>query len=564
MPFGSETDTCCNLPSCHRLPSLSRLHLQQHSLPPEEEPRSQQRWTISSRSARPPHRCCPRHDQGPLANITIGQEIPEHRHQTLWSLYSATKRDDNTPCTVLAFDLTQPHNASRANLLPLAKNAARKLRTTRHPDVVKLIDSVETNQSVYIAVEKVTPLYKVLAQSEDKRATPQRQDWIVWGLSSIVSAVKFLNVEAASTHGNLRPESIFISASGEWKLGGFEILTPHAEAPHGLLFSQGSLIPDGNRYAPPEVKRNGWNILASMDSTLFDSYSLALVTIEAFNGPLPPQTGTAAPPRGHVPPALYGVLQRMLVSNAKTRTTVAKIWEAGEAEGGFFKENTLVKVSRGLDGFLLATENEKASIIQLLQDKPDSFTPDFLMYKVSQPSPLLSLPSHPPAPSPRQAFNPPSCSRSSCVSVNPCPRTNGTPPWYHLSSKPLPPPIAPPHGPTREPLALRRPHGQPRRHRQALAQPHHGFQRFRPRHPRGDAQSHPPARTQAVGSYPQQRPAARARADPGRSRSGHPYQHDDSAGRLVPHLSLSTRKKVLIPAFSRVSRISLCTHAWRG
>ncbi|GAC95276.1 protein kinase [Pseudozyma hubeiensis SY62] len=319
---------------------------------------------------------------GPLPNFTIGQEIGEYRQQTLWSLYSAVKRDDNAACTVLAFDLSHPHNASRANLLPLAKNAARKLRITRHPDVLKLLDSAETNTSVYIAVEKATPLYKVLAQSEDKRATPQRQDWIVWGLSSIVNAVKFLNVDAASTHGNLRPESIFISASGEWKLGGFDVLTPNAEAPHGLLFTQGSLIPDGNRYAPPELKQNGWNVLANMDSTLFDSYALALVAIEAFNGPLPPQNGTAAPPRGHVPQQLYAALQRMLVPNAKTRNTVVRIWEAGEAEGGFFKENTLVKVARGLDGFLLATENEKASIIKLLQEKPDSFTPDFLMYKV--------------------------------------------------------------------------------------------------------------------------------------------------------------------------------------
>ncbi len=319
---------------------------------------------------------------GPLANFTIGQELVEYRSRSLWSLHSATKRDDNSACTVLAFDLSHPHNATRANLLPFAKNAARKLRTTRHPNVLKLLDSAETNSSVYIAVEKATPLYKVLAQSEDKRATPQRQDWIVWGLSSIVSALKFLNADAASTHGNLRPESIFITAAGEWKLAGFEALTPHAEVPHGLLFTQGSLLPDANRYAPPEVRQNGWNILSSMDSTLLDSYALALVAIEAFNGPLPPQTGTAAPPRGHVPQHLYSALQRMLVPNAKTRSTVAKVWEAGEGEGGFFKENTLVKVARGLDGFLLATENEKADIIKLLQQKPDSFTPDFLMYKV--------------------------------------------------------------------------------------------------------------------------------------------------------------------------------------
>ncbi|EST07069.1 Protein kinase domain protein [Kalmanozyma brasiliensis GHG001] len=489
---------------------------------------------------------------GPIANITIGQELPEYRQQTLWSLYSATKRDDSTPCTVLAFDLSHPHNASRANLLPLAKNAARKLRTTRHPNVVKLIDSVETNQSVYIAVEKVTPLYKVLAQSEDKRATPQRQDWIVWGLSSIVSALKFLNVDAASTHGNLRPESIFISASGEWKLGGFEILTPHAEAPHGLLFSQGSLIPDGNRYAPPEVKRNGWNVLASMDSTLFDSYALALVTMEAFNGPLPPQTGTSAPPRGHVPQELYAVLQRMLVPNAKTRTTVAKVWEAGEAEGGFFKENTLVKVSRGLDGFLLSTENEKASIIQLLQDKPDSFTPDFLMYKVL-PALTAALAAVPPPGTIPSASVQPSVLLPLVLRLGkPLPQDE----WTSTVVPPLLKAFASPDRSTRMALLENLSLYAERMDNRLVSD------KLWPNLITGFNDSVPvireatlkailplaPKLSDRILNNDLLRVLARTQVDP---EAGIRTNTTILLGRLVPHLSLSTRKKVLIPAFSR-------------
>lgn len=44
-------------------------------------------------------------------------------------------------------------------------------------------------------------------------------------------ALSFINDPCASTHGNLRPDSIFISPSGEWKLGGFELLSnPKDEA----------------------------------------------------------------------------------------------------------------------------------------------------------------------------------------------------------------------------------------------------------------------------------------------------------------------------------------------
>ncbi|SPO26096.1 uncharacterized protein UTRI_02370 [Ustilago trichophora] len=199
-----------------------------------------------------------------------------------------------------------------------------------------------------------TTTLHVLAQSQDKRATLQRQDWIVWGLSSIVNAVKFLNVDAASTHGNLRPDP---SSSAPQESGSSAASTfdPPCRITAWPSFQPRLFDTRWKPIRPPEVKQNGWNVLANMDSTLLDSYSLALVAIEAFNA--------------HVG------------ANAKTRNP----WPGyGRRRGRrwIFQGEHLVKVARGLDGFLLATDNEKASIIKLLQEKPDSFTPDFLMYKV--------------------------------------------------------------------------------------------------------------------------------------------------------------------------------------
>ena len=45
-------------------------------------------------------------------------------------------------------------------------------------------------------------------------------------------ALAFLNDTVGSTHGYLRPDSVLISPSGEWKLGGFELLSnPTEESP---------------------------------------------------------------------------------------------------------------------------------------------------------------------------------------------------------------------------------------------------------------------------------------------------------------------------------------------
>lgn len=38
-------------------------------------------------------------------------------------------------------------------------------------------------------------------------------------------ALIFLNDQCLSTHGKFTPHSIFLSPSGEWKLGGFELLS---------------------------------------------------------------------------------------------------------------------------------------------------------------------------------------------------------------------------------------------------------------------------------------------------------------------------------------------------
>jgi SCY1-like protein 1 len=44
-------------------------------------------------------------------------------------------------------------------------------------------------------------------------------------LHRIATALAFLNESVAATHGNIRKEAIFVAASGEWRLGGFDLLS---------------------------------------------------------------------------------------------------------------------------------------------------------------------------------------------------------------------------------------------------------------------------------------------------------------------------------------------------
>lgn len=90
-------------------------------------------------------------------------------------------QDDGSPVSVFEYDFSDP---SKRNTRPLAQNALRKLRTTRHPDVLKFMDAVESDSSIYIMTERVRPLKPVLSSWANK-SEQERQDWLIWGLHRI-------------------------------------------------------------------------------------------------------------------------------------------------------------------------------------------------------------------------------------------------------------------------------------------------------------------------------------------------------------------------------------------
>jgi len=66
----------------------------------------------------------------------------------------------------------------------LAQNSLRKLRTTRHPDVLKFIDAVESDTSIYIMTERVQPLSNILPAWALRKAS-EKEEWLFWGLHRI-------------------------------------------------------------------------------------------------------------------------------------------------------------------------------------------------------------------------------------------------------------------------------------------------------------------------------------------------------------------------------------------
>ncbi|KAI0344760.1 ARM repeat-containing protein [Trametopsis cervina] len=321
--------------------------------------------------------------------FALGPKVIPFEGRTIWTLYDGTKRDDGSQVSIFEFDASQP---VKRNWLPLAKNASRKLRVTRHPDVLKFIDSVETDTTIYIMTERVRPLSAAIDDWTSK-SEKSREDWLLWGLHRLSIGLSFVNDPCASTHGNLRTDSIFISPSGEWKLGGFELLSnPKDES--AVLYNLGSLLPDSSSIAPPEVKKGGFSALKEQNVAAADAYALGLLIHSVFN-PSHPVPATAHPPhpppnassRGSIPLSVFPSFKRLLNPNAKARLTPKQFLELGMAEtagegSGFFADNSLVKVCAGLDNFNIASEAEKLALLRTLKESAGSFPTEFASHRV--------------------------------------------------------------------------------------------------------------------------------------------------------------------------------------
>ncbi|KAJ3569627.1 hypothetical protein NP233_g4935 [Leucocoprinus birnbaumii] len=314
--------------------------------------------------------------------FSLGQKVTAF--EGLYTLYDATKRDDNSPVSVFEYDFSDP---SRRNFKSFAQNALKKLRTMRHPDVLKFMDAVESDTSIYIMTERVQPLSSSLPTWASRKAQ-EKEDWLLWGMHRISVALTFLNDPCASTHGRICTQSIFISPSGEWKLGGFELLS-NPKDDTAVLYTLGGAFPASYSWSSPEVKKNGWSDLKQYDPAAPDAYALGLLLHSVFNPNLPPPE-TSQPPhppptaasRGAIPTSVFNAYKKLLNPNPKNRINSKGFLELGMADTGFFATNRLVKVCLGLENFSIESEAEKNALLKTLKESASSFPTEFTTHKV--------------------------------------------------------------------------------------------------------------------------------------------------------------------------------------
>ncbi|KAH8821161.1 kinase family protein-like protein [Xylogone sp. PMI_703] len=303
--------------------------------------------------------------KGPPFPYSFGDRVDID--QSIWTLYNGTKREDGSNCSIFSFDVSA--NKSR---LPLARNAVKKLRTLRHPGVLKVLDTVETESYIYIATERVVPLRWHIKRKSMSEET------LKWGLCAVAQTIRFINDDASSVHGMLRVGSLYTGESGEWKVGGFEALSSMKDD-EAIIYTYGSLVPDSGRYAPPEVAKSGWDAIKRGPVSAPDAYNLGTLIFEVFNGDF--MGSDQAGQTKNIPLTMQQSYKRLVNSNPKARISIGNFLEQGLRSGGFF-DTPLIKLTENVDNLGMKSEEEREEFLVELDQLADDFPEDYFKLKI--------------------------------------------------------------------------------------------------------------------------------------------------------------------------------------
>ncbi|EFY93848.1 protein kinase-like protein [Metarhizium acridum CQMa 102] len=190
--------------------------------------------------------------------------------------------------------------------------------------------------------------------------------------------IKFINTDASSIHGNLKVGSVYTSESGEWKLGGFEVLSS-VKDDESAIYTYGSLVPDSSRYAPPELAQGGWDVIKKNPHSAVDSFSFGVLIFETFNNEY--NGSSQAGQTKNIPPTMQSSYKRLCNANPKARIAVSAFLEQGNRTGSFF-DSPLIKLTDGIDNLGMKSPSEREEFLSDLDQLTDDFPEEFFKMKV--------------------------------------------------------------------------------------------------------------------------------------------------------------------------------------
>lgn len=241
-----------------------------------------------------------------------------------------------------------------------------------------------------IATEYATPLSLWLDQH---RSDNDFINSVLWGLYCVINGIQFLTMDCKVIHGNLTTDSIYVTKGGDWKIGGFELLTDakgtnNNEVPDNFLVSNDNYGTLPDYYKSSERLNKEWALVTVNYRYILDTFSIGILIIEIFNGYLntciDPKTVTTLINSSSIPVPLRSITQKLVTSSPRQRPSPQDI-----LSNDWFKQ-PLVGVLLFLDELALKESKDKVKFFTALPKLLSSFPDTICKYRIL-PSLMIAL-----------------------------------------------------------------------------------------------------------------------------------------------------------------------------
>ncbi|EME31758.1 uncharacterized protein Gasu_11330 [Galdieria sulphuraria] len=280
----------------------------------------------------------------------------------IWKLYRGKNKETKEAALVFVHQVAKENG--NKSLRSLAKNGLQRLKTLRHPNILKFYNAVESENSISFATEEAFPFYEYI-----QRYGPMSIDTLCWGVFCLARALEFIHSDCKLVHGNISPASIFITPGGDWKLGSFEASVSDLSLLRETVFLR------DEKYCSPELLKQQWNVLSKAPLYSVDSWAFGCFIQEIFSGTL--RSAEQLKKVDVIPKDLVFDYQKLLSSNPSSRLAPGKL-----LENKCLQSNSFVNMNLFLENFELEESLEKNNFLQKIMDMVEQVPSNYLRFKL--------------------------------------------------------------------------------------------------------------------------------------------------------------------------------------
>ncbi|KAJ1728942.1 Nuclear aminoacylation-dependent tRNA export pathway component [Coemansia biformis] len=316
----------------------------------------------------------------PDFHYTLGERLDGFSGRTIWELHKAQSTDGKQEeATVFVFDKTRGSSYTVA-----AQNALKRMRTLRHPGVVRYLEGAETAEAIYIATEPVVPLVLVLDREnddDDGSSSEGAGELRRWGLFKVAEALRFTNDDCKLVHANVSAASVFVTKAGEWRLAGFELMDALESKPgeQHMYRHYTGVVPGYAARMAPEMESQDWSRVESGKLGALDGWGLACLIHELYNGAA--HSSAQMQTQGRIPAPLWPLCQRLRAPDLRRRMAPSEFLQAGQRPGAFL-DSAFVNACRFIESIAVREDDERADFFANLDATISGFPLEFTKHKI--------------------------------------------------------------------------------------------------------------------------------------------------------------------------------------